>query len=220
MDDKIYKYKEKAKYLQGNNKKQKRSNKNDINFYKTSSQDRSLKIKQKIFKEDNEFNLGNYKTLNQFRRNKTKGKEMKLNEKILKTNNNIISKRYKNNSKPSKIKQKFLLTEPNKSKESYLKTKNSSNKDYKKNKIFEKKVVDLPLVPSLNIKKNIDNNDNYILFENESEINNEYRKLRKIWEETGVTRTFIKNFQIINNNKISDDNNEGILQIIKAEISV
>ena len=46
----------------------------------------------------------------------------------------------------------------------------------------------------------------------------EYQKLRQIWEETGVTKSFIKNFEKINN-KINMDNSED-MKIIKEKCQI
>ena len=223
MDDNIYNYKEKMKKLNNNQmtfKKQRNPFKKDILLYKTSTKntDRSLKMKTNRFNQQNKYDSSNYRTLNQFRSNKTKEKELKLNKKqnFLKNklNNDINSFKYKNKSKPSKIKTKILLTEPDKLEKSNSNLKHSTNADNKKNKI-KKDILELPLVSNLNNKNNTENN---ILHDNDPEIESEYKKLKKIWEETGVTKTFKRNFEIINNN-MNNDNKEDILQIIKAEIN-
>ena len=224
MDDKIYNYKEKGNNFQNNQLNMKRTRnsfKNDIINCKTSSQktNMSLKIKTNKLKELNKYNSSNYKTLNQFRANKSKPKEKQLNNVFLKTNlnNNINTTRSINKLKHSKIKTKILLTEPNKKKtpSSNLKFQHKINNLKSKNNI--KKNIDLPMITDINTE-NKRKNENFILFVDNSEINIEYEKLKKIWEETGVTKTFIKNFEIINNKNINNDNLEEVLQIIKAEI--
>ena len=224
MDDKIYNYKEKGKQIQNNQlnlKKTKNFFKKDIINCKTSSKNNniSLNIKANKLKELNKYNSSNYKTLNQFRTNKSKPKEIQSNNIFLNTNlnRNINTARNKSKSKHTQIKTKFLFTDPNmkKTPSAYLKNKNKIN-NLKNNKI-SKKNIDLPLFTDINKGKR-QKNENFILLEDNSEINIEYEKLKKIWEETGVTKTFIKNFEIINNKNINNDNLDEVLQIIKAEI--
>ena len=223
MDGKIYNYKEKGKHLQTNTLNLKNSTnsfKNDIIYLKTSQNaDKSAKIKPNKFKQKNKDFFTNYRTLNQFHSNRKKQKEMQLNSKALifkkKFNINLNTDRYKNKSKQSKIKAKIILTDPNKLKKSNSNYNHKNNTNIIKNKINEKTFNDLPKIITYNIEQKNENN----LFGADNEINIEYQKLKKLWEETGVTKSFIKNFEMINNFDINNDNKEEIFQLIKAEIN-
>ena len=53
------------------------------------------------------------------------------------------------------------------------------------------------------------------LFEQDPEIMSEYEDLKILWSELGITDNFIRNFELMNNNR--NNNRDDILQIILTE---
>ena len=224
MDPLIQNYKEKGKISkphQTNYKKTSNSFKKDIIYYKTLGQnfESNEKMKKLINKPSNKLTSAKYRQLIQhtnYSNNKIRGLNMNLPNKIyLKTNEK--EKKNKEKSKPSNYKLKLTLTDNNKLRISHSNFKTQNNMKNINDNFTKKLSAELPLVQNKLNKKNIDKNNNK-LFKEDSELNSEYQKLRQIWEETGVTKSFIKNFEKINN-KINMDNSEDMQQIIKAEIN-
>ena len=222
MDTLIHNYKDKGKLSKGfqiNNKKASNSLKKDIIYYKAHEKnfEKSAKLKTSVDKPMNKLNSARYNKLIQktnYSNNKIRSLNMNMPNKIyLQTKSN----KTKEKSKQPNYKLKIALTVTNKLRTSHSNLKSKNNIKNIKDKYFKKQSAELPLVQNKISRQNIDKFNNK-LFKEDSELNKEYQKLNQIWEETGVTKTYIKNFEKINNNKYID-NTEEIQQIINAEIN-
>ena len=220
MDKKIYNYKEKRKLSKINevNKQKPRNQKSkDLIYFKSSAKSNEKKMILKINKNNQPYKLNptKYKTINQNSYQNLRGTKNQTNNLYLKTDFNNNVNIFKNKSKP-KQKLKLALTEPNKLQAFYPNMLSKNKINNVRDKFEENNYGDLPLVPSLSKTQNFVNNKK--IYKEDSEINIEYQNLLQIWEETGVIKNYMKNFEIVNLNNINEDNKDEILQIIKAEI--